>query len=71
MTFTATIIVTFIPLSPQVTFPNCLMPLALIILGGTLIVELPGSYKLYILLAVQLCLDVCFFKFSKNAFVFS
>jgi hypothetical protein len=33
--FTATIIVTFIPLSPEVTLPTCLIPLAQIILGET------------------------------------
>jgi hypothetical protein len=38
--FTATIIVTFIPLSPDVTLPTCLIPLAQIILGERWTVEL-------------------------------
>jgi hypothetical protein len=35
MAFTATIIVTFVPLSPDNTLPTCLIPLAEIILRGT------------------------------------
>ena len=67
MAFTATIIVTFIPVSSEVILLIIFISSEHILLEGTRTVELPTSSKLQSLIEVKPCLDISVFKFGKNA----